>query len=86
MTAYRFVTLTCDECGEIFDSGNSKAVSDARGQAKAEGWQYRRHQDLCPRHFGYIASSVIGWVYMPDLARKWAEERGYGYYQDATSA
>lgn len=60
MTAYRFVTLTCDGCGEIHDDGRSVTVPAARVSAAREGWRHRRgvgphetgpgpgkHLDLC---------------------------------------
>lgn len=53
MTAYRFVTLTCDECYEIWDDGQSKKIRDARASAKTAGWIFRDGQDLCPVHLGY---------------------------------
>jgi len=80
MTAYRFVTLTCDGCGEIFDSGDSRSVRDARAQARAEAWRYVQREDLCPRHFGYYSSDVAGWVYHPVIAKAKAEEVGYVYF------
>lgn len=42
MTAYRFVTLTCDGCGEIHDAGQSRNATEARTAAAAEGWRHRR--------------------------------------------
>lgn len=48
MTAYRFVTLTCDGCGEINDPGTVRTIREARAIAKSEGWLYRDGQDLCP--------------------------------------
>lgn len=54
MTAYRFVTLTCDECGEIYDGGTDRTVRAARAGAHAEGWHYSRERgDTCPAHHGY---------------------------------
>jgi hypothetical protein len=55
MTAYRFVTLTCDICGEIHDDGISMRVREARKTAAREGWRTVRTQegkflDKCPRH------------------------------------
>lgn len=49
MTAYRFVTLTCDRCFQIFDGGTDRTVREARAHAHAEaGWiQHRRGGDLC---------------------------------------
>lgn len=48
MTAYRFVTLTCDRCGEIYDYGSDKTAGMARSHAAAEGWRYLQRRDLCP--------------------------------------
>ncbi|HTN58936.1 MAG TPA: hypothetical protein VL043_11765 [Protaetiibacter sp.] len=49
MTAYRFVTLTCDGCGEVFDNGQSLTVASARRAAKAEAWTNpSRGRDHCP--------------------------------------
>lgn len=41
MTAYRFVTLTCDRCGEVNDGGIVRTVREARSIAAAEGWTLR---------------------------------------------
>jgi hypothetical protein len=39
VTAYRFVTLTCDSCGEVFDDGASLRIPEARRRAAWEqGW------------------------------------------------
>lgn len=38
MTAYRFVTLTCDGCGEIWDYGIHTRFASARQAARAMGW------------------------------------------------
>jgi hypothetical protein len=39
VTAYRFVTLTCDGCGEVFDDGASLRIPEARRSAAWEqGW------------------------------------------------
>lgn len=65
MTAYRFVTLTCDECGEISDGGHDVTVTAARATARAEGWTYQQNRDLCPRHRGYRHVEGIGWVKDP---------------------
>lgn len=48
MTAYRFVTLTCDRCGEIFDEGIQTRVRECREAAAVRGWRYERRRDLCP--------------------------------------
>lgn len=53
MSAYRFVTLTCDLCGEIYDSGESRTAKDARACARNEGWHCRPGRDECPLHHGY---------------------------------
>lgn len=50
MTAYRFVTLTCDVCGNIFDDGQSTAVRQARLRAKdTASWRIYDHgsKDMC---------------------------------------
>lgn len=48
MTAYRFVTLTCDGCGEIHDDGQSLTAAKARASAKSGGWtQPNRGEDRC---------------------------------------
>ena len=49
MTAYRFVTLTCDQCGEIWDGESVVRVTEAREHAAAAGWRYKHRHDLCPR-------------------------------------
>ena len=63
MTAYRFVTLTCDECGEISDGGMDRSVKEARATARAEGWAYQHRRDICPAHRGYRRMSY-GWERM----------------------
>lgn len=55
MTAYRFVTLTCDHCGEIFDPGTEIYTRRVRRMAAAIGWQIRwapnrLMQDWCGTH------------------------------------
>lgn len=73
MTSYRFVTLTCDGCGQIHDDGQSTRVGNARGTAAAEGWRHRRgvgpnetgpgpgrHLDFCPKCVPLM--SGIGWT------------------------
>lgn len=77
MTAYRFVTLTCDglrpvngndmPCGEIHDPGMARTVQDARRSAASEGWRFQAGQDLCPRHFGYMRVGS-SWVREPEDA------------------
>ncbi len=68
MTAYRFVTLTCDRCGEIHEGGTDTTVAQAREGAAAEGWRYERRRDLCPR----CKNAALRWpVRWPD--RKPAE-------------
>lgn len=48
MTAYRFVTLTCDSCGEIWDGGTDRTARQARFGARSVGWtQPERSQDRC---------------------------------------
>lgn len=55
MSAYRFVTLTCDECGEIFDDGQSVGIRECRTNAAAENWRYDRTRgDTCPKHNGWV--------------------------------
>ncbi|MET4143935.1 hypothetical protein ABIB45_000802 [Arthrobacter sp. UYCo732] len=55
MTAYRFVTLTCDSCGEVFDDGASLRIPEARRRAAFEGgWATGAatrlgKTDYCPR-------------------------------------
>ena len=51
MTAYRFVTLTCDGCGEIWDHGIAVTFAEARGFARLSGWSFVREgsQDYCGR-------------------------------------
>lgn len=49
MTAYRFVTLTCDRCGEIWDDGIDVRVRETRDAAARAGWRYELRRDLCPR-------------------------------------
>lgn len=58
MTAYRFVTLTCDQCGEIYDSGTHVKVQETRHAAAREGWRYERRRDICPRCTQAIRSKV----------------------------
>ena len=60
MTAYRFVTLTCDACGEISDGGMDRTVKAARATARAEGWAHDGRGDTCPSHNGYRRTSY-GW-------------------------
>lgn len=77
MTAYRFVTLTCDgttaaegaarPCGEMCDPGMATTVHDARRAAAAEGWRFQAGQDLCPRHFGFHPTGY-GWERDPEDA------------------
>lgn len=48
MTSYRFVTLTCDDCGEIWDDGINTLVAPARRSARTAGWtQPTRDTDRC---------------------------------------
>lgn len=70
MTAYRFVTLTCDVCGEISDGGTDRTVSQARATAKAAGWKRNGRTDECPRHHGYYWSEPGGWIYDPAIAEQ----------------
>ena len=51
VSAYRFVTITCDVCGEIWDYGAETRVSGARKFAKSMGWSRGEGgTDICPRH------------------------------------
>ena len=61
MSAYRFVTLTCDDCGEIFDESD-RTIPNARSAAKRLGWTRDGKKDLCPRHNGYKWFDGFGWV------------------------
>jgi hypothetical protein len=46
MTAYRFVTLTCDNCGEIHDGGASVTFREIRRDAAVTaGWTLRWNQN-----------------------------------------
>ena len=48
MTAYRFATLTCDDCGQIWDGGTDRTFAQARAGARSEGWhQPTRGTDQC---------------------------------------
>lgn len=48
MTAYRFVTLTCDNCGNVFDPGIQPSVAGCRAEAYRYGWRKIGHGiDLC---------------------------------------
>jgi hypothetical protein len=60
VTAYRFVTLTCDLCGEISDGGTDRTVREARATAKAEGWKHDARGDTCPKHNGWTRLGY-GW-------------------------
>jgi hypothetical protein len=70
VTAYRFVTLTCDECGEVSDGGMDLSVKAARATARAEHWTYEGRRDICPRHHGYYWCDVGGWIYDPAIASR----------------
>lgn len=49
MTAYRFVTLTCDGCGEVYDDGRSLSALSVRSNARREAWTNPgRNVDHCP--------------------------------------
>lgn len=49
MSANRYVTLTCDSCGAVFDVGLQTRVDGCRAAARREGWtSHRRSQDHCP--------------------------------------
>lgn len=75
MSAYRFVTLTCDWCGEIHDPGGARSAAEARESAKDEGWHpMGSGKDACPAHFGYIRLGPFGWNYNPEEAAKRAEQ------------
>lgn len=62
MTAYRFVTLTCDRCGEIFDDGINVKVAETRAAAARHGWRYERRRDLCP----HCKTVGLKWPNRPD--------------------
>lgn len=48
MTAYRFVTLTCDICGAVWDYGITLKVREARAIAAGQGWaKVGRSGDRC---------------------------------------
>lgn len=48
MTAYRFVTLTCDSCGKVWDNGIIVTVAEARRKAARDGWgQPAKGRDQC---------------------------------------
>lgn len=50
MTAYRFWTLTCDGCGEVWDYGIAPKVRDAKASARRNGWETgrtRQDTDRC---------------------------------------
>jgi len=64
VTAYRFVTLTCDECGEISDGGMDRTVREARATARANGWQHDERGDTCPLHNGYRRLPMGGYERM----------------------
>lgn len=49
MTAYRFVTLTCDGCGEIWDDGRSFSAFDARITSGRAGWTSAPNSDSAIR-------------------------------------
>jgi hypothetical protein len=55
MTAYRFPTLTCDGCFEVFDGGvQTMSIRVLRQLAKGEGWATgwlpnRALADFCPK-------------------------------------
>lgn len=53
MTAEVFITLQCDyriTCFEFIETGQN-STTNARHQAKSEGWQYvGKGKDLCPKH------------------------------------
>ena len=52
MTAYRFVTLTCDNCGEVYDNGLNIRIPECRESARREGWARGingRTTDYCPK-------------------------------------
>lgn len=50
MTAYLIWTLTCDQCGEIFDPGMPGTRAEVRAQAAIEGWLGKAMDlDYCPR-------------------------------------
>lgn len=51
MSAYRFWTLTCDGCGEVFDVGIQPTVTGCKKEARRHGWLTGRNRfddDFCP--------------------------------------
>lgn len=51
MSAERSWTLTCDGCGEIFDSGFNPTAKECRQIARYYGWATgvgRHRNDFCP--------------------------------------
>ena len=58
MTAYRFVTLTCDSCGEIFDNGLAMTFPEARKSARNYGWSHKGSRDYCPRRSCVAAAAA----------------------------
>lgn len=50
MTAFRFVTLVCDQCYDAFDPGTALTEADAREDAADRGWtQPATGEDQCRR-------------------------------------
>lgn len=65
MSAYRFVTITCDGCSEVWDEDTTTSIQEARKWARTRhGWRTERRAvddgwgggpslknfDYCPRH------------------------------------
>lgn len=51
MSAYRFWTLTCDGCGEIWDYGTATTIRECKASARRNGWstgRTKQDDDLCP--------------------------------------
>lgn len=50
MSAYQLWTLTCDDCGELFESIDPISLADAKRYARRQGWttgKNRHDVDLC---------------------------------------
>jgi hypothetical protein len=47
MSLLRYIDVCCDLCGKIYDNG-AWTGSEARNNAKGDGWTRYRGEDLCP--------------------------------------